>query len=229
MPPSQSSVKEADSYMKTNRVAIPPNPPWAPLAIREASGGYFSYFFNDDLSGLPVRAVTKVGDNKADPNLETKTYGLFSTCNKSMRKSVVKRGCPYIFFITNRKRVRILTGLYLVKWYAPVSSDDDDFCLAADSIWFVQDPIPLVNVDKTCGTNVARWFRTCLRVDAEGCRKIERLLKRRANATGSYLSEIDRLERFNLKHGGYRYVTAKRRDSYSWDCDKVKSILKNSM
>jgi hypothetical protein len=213
----------------TNKVAVPPNPPWVPLAIREESGGYLNYFYNDDLSGLTVRAVTKVKDNKADPNLETKTYGLFSTCNKIMRKSIVKRGCRYIFFFTNRKRVRVLAGLYLVKWYTPVSLSDGDFCLAADSIWFVENPIPLVDVDKACGTDVSRSFRMFKHVDAGECKKIERLLKRRANITGLYLSEIDRLERFNLKHGGYRYVTAKVKDSYSWDCVKVKSILKNAM
>jgi len=214
--------------MKTNRVAIPPNPPWKPLAIREASGGYLSYFFNDDLSGIPVRAITTVRDNKVDPNLETKTYGLFSPCNKIMRKSVVQHGGRHVFFITNRKGVRVLTGLYLIKWYAPVSLDDKDFCLAADSIWFVQDPIPLMDVDEACGTNVDRWFRTYLRVDAEGCRKIENLLKRKPNATELYLSEIDRLERFNLKHGGYRYITAKVNDSYSWHCNKVLTILENA-
>jgi len=214
---------------ENKRLLIPPNHPWKPLDICEASGGCVGSFLNDDLSGLPVRAITKVGDNKADPNLETKTYGLFSTCHKVMRKSIVKHGHRHVFFITNRGGVRVLAGLYLVKWYAPVSLDDNDFCLAADSIWFVQDPIPLVDVDRVCGTNVAHPIRGFKHIDAEQCRKTERLLKRRGNATGSYLSEIDRLERFNLKHGGYRYVTAKIRDSYSWDCDKVKSILKNAM
>jgi len=214
---------------KNNRLPVPPNPPWKPLAICEASGGCVGSFLNDDLSGLPVRAITVVGDNKADPNLETKTYGLFSTCHKVMRKSIVKHGRRHVFFITNRRGVPVLAGLYLVKWYAPVSSDDNDFCLAADSIWFVQDPIPLVDVDRVCGTNVARVSRAFKNIDAEKCRKMERLLKRRANATGSYLSEIDRLERFNLKHGGYRYVTFERRDSYSWDCDKVMTILDNAI
>ena len=217
--------------VKTNKAAIPPNPPWIPLAVNEASGGYLSYFYSADLSPLPVRSITiiKAGGNKVDPNLETMTYGLFSNCNKIMRKSIVKRGCRHIFFITKRKIGRVLAGLYLVKWYAPVSLENDDFCLAADSIWFVENPISLVNVDKACGTDVSRSFRIFKHVDADECKKIERLLKRKPNATKSYLSEIDRLERFNLKHGGYRYVTAKRRDSYSWDCDKVKSILENAM
>ncbi len=215
--------------MKTNKIPIPPNPPWVPLDICEASGGYLSYFYNDELSSLPARAITRVGDNKVDPNLETKTYGLFSTCNKIMRRSIVKRGCRRIFFITNRKRVRVLAGLYLVKWYVPVEPNGDDFCLAADRIWFVEDPIPLVDVDKACGTNVCRSFRTYLHVDVEGCRRIERLLKRRADSTGSYLSEIGRLERFNLKYGGYKCVTAKERDSYSWHCNTLKFVLKKAI
>lgn len=215
--------------VKTNKMAIPPNSPWEPLTVCEENGGYLSYFFSDELSSLPVRAITRVGDNKVDPNLETETYGLFSPCNKTMRKSIVKRGCRHIFFITKRKVGRVLAGLYLIKWYAPVSLENDDFCLATDSIWFVANPIPLEEVDECCGTNISRWFRTYLHVDAGECKKIERLLKRRVNVTGLYLSEIDRLERFNLKHGGYRYVTAKVRDSYSWDCVKVKTILKNAV
>lgn len=215
--------------MKTNRIPIPPNPPWVPLDICEASGGYLSYFYNDELSSLPARAITRVGDNKVDPNLETKTYGLFSTCHKSMRKSVVKRGCQHIFFITNRKGVRVLAGLYLVKWYVPVAPNGDDFCLAADSICFVKYPIPLVDVDKTCGTNVSRTFRNYLCVNPDECRKIVRLLKRKPNVIKLYLSEIDRLERFNLKYGGYKCVTAKERDSYSWHCDTVKVVLKKAI
>ncbi len=217
--------------MKNNRSAIPPNPPWKTLAICEASGGYLSYYFSDDLSRLPVRAVTKFTgkntDNKVDPNFETKTYGLFSPCNKIMRKSLVKNGCRYIFFITNRKGRRVLSGLYLIKWYARISTDD--FCLAADNIWFVEVPIPLIDVDKVCGTNINRWFRNYLRINIEGCKKIETLLKKKPNYTKSYIYEIDRLERFNLKYGGYRYITKKVREPYSWQCTKLKSIFKDAM
>jgi hypothetical protein len=213
--------------MKTNR--IPPNPPWLPLTICKASGGYLSYFYSDQLSSLPVRAITMVEDNKVDPSLETKTYGLFSLCNKNMRKSIVKRGCRHIFFVTRRKEVRVLTGLYLVKWYTPVTPNGDDFCLAADRIWFVKNPIPLEHIDKICGTNVSRWFRAYKHINAEECKQIENLLKRRADATGLYLSEIDRLERFNLKYGGYKYVTSKEKGSYSWYCSTIKLILKKNI
>jgi len=202
-----------------------------PIPIQESGGGYLSYFYSDDLSRLAVRAITKIADdkksadNKVDPNLETKTYGLFSPCNRIMRRSVVKRGCRYIFFITRRTDVRVLAGLYYAKWYAPVAPNGDDFCLAADNVWFIENPIPLDDVDKACGTSVARWFRTYLHVEPEECRQLEALLESRPDATGAYLAEIDRLERFNLRYGGYRYVNAMRVDSYTWNSDKVASIL----
>lgn len=216
--------------VKANRVTVPPNPPWKPLVIREKSGGYLSYFYNDELSSIPIRGITIItaGGNKVDPNIETKTYGLFSYCNKKMRKSIVSQGCRYVFFITNRKGVRVLVGLYFVKWHTSISSNDDDFCLAADKIWFVKHPIPLVDVDKICDTNISRPFRTCLRVTPDECRKMASFLKRKPNATQLYLSEIDRLEKFNLRYTGYRYFSGKIKDSYSWNCDKIKSILKNA-
>jgi hypothetical protein len=123
----------------------------------------------------------------------------------------------------------VLTGQYLVKWYAPVTPNGDDFCLAADHIWFVENPVPLIDVDKACGTDVSRPFRTCLRVNTEKCVQIEKLLKCMPNVIKSYLVEIDRLERFNLKYGGYKYITAKRKDSYSWHCDKVNSVLRKGI
>lgn len=215
--------------MKTNRILIPPNPPWLPLAICKTSGGYLSYFYSDDLSSLPVRAITRIGDNKVDPNLETKTYGLFSLCNKSMRKSIVNRGCRNIFFVTRRKEERVLTGLYLIKWYTPVTPNGDDFCLAAERIWFIKSPIPLREVDKACRTDVSRPFRTCLRLNINECIRIEKLVKCSPNVTKSYLDEIDRLERFNLKHGGYKCVTSKEKSSYSWHCSTTKLILKKNI
>lgn len=223
------TLRDEESDLAMHRdatVGIPPNPPWLPVAHQESGGGYLSYFYSDDLSRLPVRAVTRIGDNKADPNLETKTYGLFSLCNKRMRKSIVNRGCRHIFFMTNRKGTRVLVGLYFVKWFTPIAPGGDDFCLAADGIWFIEDPIPLTDVDRICGTTVARWFRTYLHIEAEECRQIERLLKSKADTTGAYLAEIDRLERFNAHHSGYRYVSAMRTDPYSWHSEKVASILR---
>src|SRR5438309_11963638 len=100
---------------------IPPAPPWKELNNRPGAG-YLSIYYSDDLSALPVRFVTKVGDNKSDPNLETLTYGLFSTCSPSMRSGFVKRSAQYIFFATLRPVGRVLTGFYSVRWYAEAKS-----------------------------------------------------------------------------------------------------------
>lgn len=141
----------------------------------------------------------------------------------------MKRGCRYLFFVTRRGRPRVLTGMYLVRWYATLSKAAKDFCLAADEAWFVGDPIPLSDVDRACGTRIDRWFRNCLCLDSrEECRRLEALLRTRTNALGAYLEETDRLERFNLKHGGYRYVSGKVRQAFSWQCQKAKTILEKA-
>src|SRR6266568_2401005 len=89
---------------------IPPNPPWAPMSQEGDGGGCLSVYYSDDMSPLAVRWITKPGDNKSDPNLETMTYGLFSTCSKAMRSGIVKRGAEYLFFATRRGGTRVLSG-----------------------------------------------------------------------------------------------------------------------
>ena len=56
-------------------------------------------YLPDDLSRLPVRHITRPHDNKSDPNIETGTYGLFSTCEHQMRSGIVNRGAQYIVFM----------------------------------------------------------------------------------------------------------------------------------
>lgn len=200
---------------------MPPNPPWQELNPSADAGGYISFYISDDLSRLPMRAVTKPGDTKADPNLETFTYGLFSFCGHQLRSGVVTRRYPHLFFATSWKRQRVLTGYYHIYWYAPVVSDKrPDFCLAADNVRFVAEPVPLTEVDRICGINVARPFRNMLLLSEAECKRIARLINDRPDATAAYKEEIDRLERFNLKHGGYRYFRRKQKDKFSWDLAK---------
>ena len=85
----------------------PPNPPWRELKPHPSAGGYVSIYLSDDLSRLPVREVTRPGDTKADPNLETFTYGLFSFCGKQLRSGIVTRKFPHLFFATSRKKQRL--------------------------------------------------------------------------------------------------------------------------
>src|SRR5688572_1746046 len=112
----------------------PPARPWRELNPLLAAGGYLSYYYSDVLSPVPVRGVTLPANNKSDPNVETLTYGLFSTCGHSMRASIVANRVPYIFFVTNRGGQRILTGYYRLRWYAPgpLQRRPADYALAAE-------------------------------------------------------------------------------------------------
>ena len=145
---------------KQDSSVAPPNAPWKELNSPEDAGSYMSIYYSDDLSRLPVRVITKPGDNKSDPNLETLTYGLFSTCSQSMRSGVVNRRSAYLFFATARKEGRVLTGYYHLRWFTDgVFDNARDYCLAADTARFIEKPIPLTEVDRRCGTNVSKWFR----------------------------------------------------------------------
>lgn len=196
----------------------PPNPPWKALETTSKPSGYLSYYYSDDISPLPVRWVTKPGDNKSDPNLETSTYGMFSTCSPNMRRGVVKSGSPYIFFITNRNGVRVVTGYYHIQWYAKGAFPGGwDFCIAANRMRFINPPISLEEIDRQFGSTLSRRFRTFKSIPNEICLKLRSLLDSKEDSTSAYLEEIDRLERFNLRHGEYRYVGWKQKDKFSWE------------
>lgn len=187
--------------------------PWRRLDVNPNAGGYLSYYYSDELSPLPVRAVTRIRDNKTDPNLETGTYGLFSTCSKTMRKSVVTNGSEYIIFMTSRT-TRVICGYYRIGWIAPTFFSDSDFCLAATELHFVADPLPFESVKESLGLRKARC---CLRLSPTQVSRLVDLLNQRPNATASYLQEIRRLEQFNFSRTGKRYVNFGWITSPDWD------------
>lgn len=195
---------------------VPPMPPWKEVAAKKDAGAYLSFYYSEDLSRLPVRWITKPGDNKSDPNIETMTYGLFSTCSKAMRAGAVSRGVRYVFFGTRRGNERVLTGYYRLAWYAPTPQDATDMCLAADRAHFVEKPIPFSEVDKHCDTHIRKPFRGMRLLSDGQSQCMAGLLDDQPDATAEYLEEIDRMERFNLHYGGYRYVGWKRKDAFSW-------------
>lgn len=194
----------------------PPHPPWKELQLSSEPGGYLSIYYSDDISRLPVRWVTKPGDNKSDPNLETLTYGLFSTCWRAMRSGIVTRGWPHLFFATSWKSRRVLAGYYRVRWYSEGALGAGDYCLAADRARFIESPIPLKEVDRRCGTKISGPFRSVRLLEEDECKRMCRLVDAQPDMTHAYLNEIDRLERFNLMHGGYRYISWQQTEKFSW-------------
>lgn len=196
----------------------PPERPWKPLDPTEPAAGVLSFFLSDSLAKLPVRAITLPANNKSDPNLETATYGVFSTCSKQMRASAIRRRLRYVFFVTRRNGRRVVVGYYDLGWYCVGSFGEDagDYCLAAAKTHFVGDPIPLEELesvdDQFCGS-----FRLMKLLSAPAATALKGSLDTQDNAIDAYLSEIDRLERFNHYHGGYRYVEWRQKEKFTWE------------
>src|SRR4051812_46141149 len=95
----------------------PPGSPWRCLEAAEPPTGYLSFYFSDDLSPLPVRHITRAGDCKSDPNIETGTFGLFSTCEPNLRSGLVNSAARYLFFLTTRPGLnRVAAGFYRIAW-----------------------------------------------------------------------------------------------------------------
>lgn len=182
----------------------PPGSPWQKIALATPPTGYLSFYFSDQLSGIPVRAVTLPGNQKADPNLETATYGLFSTCERFMRTSIVHRGVEYIFFLTSRKgEGRFLTGFYRLKWY--YEHAPGDCALAAADQHFVFPSLGPRDLPASLRKVVFAPFRASKQLSVTETEQLLEILLKRKDSTNAYLEEIDRLERFNLHHTGFRH------------------------
>lgn len=175
--------------------------------------GYASIYLSDDLARLPVRAVTRPRDNKSDPNLETGTYGLFSTCQIRMRKSIVEKCVGHIFFLTTHRGSRKLCGYYDVGWFAP--GPDDDYALAAGRWRFVA-PIPVADLPEPL-FGLLSFPRNYRGLGQDAVDRLTRLLDDSADRTAAYVDEIRRLEALSLQHTGFRYPTWKRAAGWSWD------------
>lgn len=198
----------------------PPAAPWSPLQVEQPPTGYLSMYLADNLSRLPVRHITRPHDNKSDPNIETGSYGLFSTCERQMRSGIVGGGAQYIIFMCRWGERRVVSGYYRLAWKAPGtlhSPARPDFVLAADVVHFVNPPIPVADLPKELAAVVGTGFRLVKRIDSSQTQELVSILNERPNALPEYLAEIDRLERFQSYHSGYRYVSWQQREPFSWD------------
>ena len=197
----------------------PPAAPWSPLLFNQPATGYLSVYLADDLSRLPVRHVTRPHDNKSDPNIETGTYGLFSTCEHQMRAGIVNRGARYIIFVCRQHGRRVIPGYYRLAWKTEgaLQTKGADYVLGADLVHFVDPPIPIADFPEPAASAAGTGFRLSKRVDSPQTEALIATLDERPNAISDYLSEIDRLERFQAFHsGGYRYVSWQQREPFSW-------------
>ncbi|MFD1514555.1 hypothetical protein [Halomarina rubra] len=229
---------------------MPPNDPWENHEVAEGAQSYLTlYYSEDEISKYPVREVTRVNDNKSDPNLETMSYGLCSTCTRDIRSGLVKNGRPYLFFCTNFRGKRHLTGYYHIGWHSlgpPLltnfsnGSIRDDYRLVADEVKFVYPPISFDEIAEEYGfTDIQSGFRKKL-ISSDEAELLLSILDQRDDRTGEYISEIERLEQINNRYHEYRYPTWERESGFNWetvqdyvgtenadDDDAVKRILEN--
>lgn len=206
---------------------------WVRLGLASEKVGRLAIYKSSDSTDLPVRAVDRKWDNKADPNLETGTWGLFSTCMPSIRKGIVDRGDHYLFFFTSRDDGnREVMGYYELGWYVvtgfqvrdrrgPLSFPD--FAIRAKKIHFVEEGLPMKS-----SRHRASKIRERLEGDAligYGPRhstplsasltiQIRNWLDRYPDRTSAYIKEIRALEEENLRRSRYRYPSWERVEGF---------------
>ncbi len=208
-----STPTEVTAPRPSQRALRPPLSPWRPLPARTGPYGYVSTYLSDSLGRYPVRAVTKPRDNKSDPNIETGTYGMFSTCQIRMRKSIVQKGVPLIFFVSTHRGGRILSGYYEVAWYTP--GPDQDYALAAKTWRFVAPIIAETIIGSS--QQAVKVRRGYMGLDEQQARQLRRLIDESLDLTATYTREIARLEQLSARHTGYCYPTWGRTDGWSWE------------
>ncbi|MEI8413164.1 MULTISPECIES: hypothetical protein [unclassified Kribbella] len=195
----------------------PPGASWKKL--EDKGGGYLSVYLNEPLARWPIRELTRPADNKSDPNIETATYGLFSTCEPNMRKLIVEKGAASIFFMTTLRNTvgRRLAGYYHVGWYAEGSRgvENRDYALAAEAIRFV-DPIDPHNLPENLRALLLSQFRTQKPIDSAVVNKLRARVDRAVDRTSDYISEVKRIETFSRARSGYAYPSWGREGGFSW-------------
>lgn len=189
--------------------------------------GYLSFYYSDPSARLPVREVTRPNDCKSDPNVETGTYGLFSSCERGMRVGLVRYARPYIFFVTRRREERVLSGYYHIKWWAPATpllangargKARPDYSLAADVWRFIDPPLSLRDLSRRPGApDVSKSFRLCKGVGPRVVEFLRRAVNEHEDRTADYVAEIKRLELVNRRFTGLRYPNWGRLNGFGWE------------
>jgi hypothetical protein len=216
-----------DSKAGNNAKEGPPSPPWIPIVHGTSGKAALSFYYSDPLSKVPIRDISHKNDPKADPNLETATFGRFSICDRGMRATIVKQGIELHFFCTSRcgphGSLRVLTGYYRYGWYLRARdmaktltrSKLEDYMLVAREMRFVSPGFPLCDLTGYLwGEQLDRPFRTFRYIDEKTAVRLLHLINEAPDTYKEYLSEICRIEELVKKRDKMLY--RKRSEGFSW-------------
>jgi len=206
----------------------PPNDPWIELKGSDDEG-VLAYYISDSSTKIPIRDITHENDPKADPNLETMTFGLFSYCHEAMRKKMINDGVNLLFFVTKRRKeteengnkklvgLRVLTGYYRVGWYYEIK--EGDYALAARKIKFVYPGYPLEELTEYLGESVNTGFMQKKFIHRNTPKKLLQLIEKTPDSTEQYIKEIHEKEQEALEKWGNMY--RERKQEFTWkDAEK---------
>ncbi len=205
---------------------------WKRIVPNKKPTGHIAYYYSDDDASLPIRAVRKKNDNKSDPNIETKSYGMFSTCMPPARKNMVKRNDSYIFFFTKWMGKRMFTGYYELSSYlntgiTPIrggkESNFSDYALLAKHTHFIKNGIPLTGkkwskivLDKIKNKEIKGYGpRDFSKIDSAITMKLKKILDRHSNITKEYVREIKKMEKENFVNDKMCYPTWGRKTGFT--------------
>lgn len=113
---------------------------------------------------------------------------------------------------------RVISGYYRLAWFTPGAQNvsPTDYCLAADELKFIFPPLRPKDLPRSLNLEVSKRFRLFKLLNAKHSNQLYQLIAAMPDATGQYLTEIDRLERFNLFRSGYRYIAWRQPEKFSW-------------
>lgn len=209
-------------------------PKWEKIVRSEEITAHIAYYYSDQKADLPVRGVRKYRDNKADPNIETKTYGLFTTCMPPARKNMVLNGNWYIFFFTNRGKQRMFTGYYeldkyLITGITPRNKKSSykfaDYALLAKKIHFVRNGVPLLGDlwdpipdDSTTDDGIIGYGpRDSKPISSTFAKQLKQKLDEQEDISTEYIEEIHRMEKENQEksEAKFKYPSWERKNGFA--------------
>lgn len=211
--------------------------PWQTVQKNNQVLGHLSCYYSNKKANLPIRDVCKRWDQKSDPNIETMTYGLFSTCMPPGRKNIVERGDSYLFFLTSWKNGRVITGYYELGHYIdtgiPARNSKrpwkfPDYALKAKRVHFVREGIKLEKLPgrtfspvgksvKSDGSLSGFGPRGYVKLNEEQTLSIRDALDKKPDITHEYIAEIRRLEKINEELTTYKYPIWRMKEGFSED------------